>query len=99
MIETPHVTDVEVSRALNALVCTLNDQRHERVDVGRWQAIVTGALGGEPRILVSDPAGRSDAATLTDREGSRLASVWREESRWLGRRDGALLTGAYVPSA
>jgi hypothetical protein len=35
---------------------------------------------------------------LTDRQGSRLASVWRENDRWLGRRDGAPLTGAYIPS-
>ena len=97
MSETPHPTDVEVSRSLNALVATLNDWRVDRADRAELQRIVTGALGGEERILVN--TGEAAAtAELTDGDGNVLARLERRDGRWVGERVGSPLTGGYVPS-
>jgi hypothetical protein len=98
MSQTPHPTDVEVSRCLNALVTTLNDWRVERPDERELQALVTGALGGEPRIRVRH-ATAAETIELTDGEGTVLARVARVDGRWDGERVGAPLSGGYVPSA
>ena len=92
-------TDIEVSRALNALVVTLSDHGATAVDRERLQAIVTGALGGEPKIEVAvDPLQHEPTARLRDaRAGTVLASVRRRDGRWLGAREGAPLSGGYVP--
>lgn len=86
------ITDVEVSRALNALVTTLNDQRPSEPDEQRWQSIVTGALGGEHTIVV-----RVDTGDLLDTKGNVLAHVRRKDDRWIGERVGAPLSGGYSP--
>lgn len=87
MSETPHPTDIEVARALNAVVVTVNDQGMPRADRARLQAIVTGALGGEERILVAVGAGEDDVARLTDREHKVLARVhWQPSSQDSGTR-------------
>jgi hypothetical protein len=95
--ETPHPTDVEVSRSLNAVVATLNDRRAEEANLEHLQRIVTGALGGEQRILVR--RGADVAAELTDGDGKVLATVARDGGHWVGKRVGPPLTGGYVPSA
>ncbi len=97
MTEKPHPTDVEVSRSLNAVVATLNDRRAEEANVDELQRIVTGALGGEARILVR--RGGDVAAELTDRDGKVLATVARGEARWAGERVGPPLSRGYVPGA
>jgi hypothetical protein len=86
------VTDVEVSRALNALVATLNDQRPSTSDGQRWQSIVSGALGGEQTIVVHVETGN-----LLDAEGNVLAHVRRQDDRWIGERVGSPLSGGYIP--
>jgi hypothetical protein len=95
--ETPHPTDVEVSRALNALVVTLNDRALGQADREHLQRIVTGALGGEQRILIA-PDAAGTTAQLTDGEGNVLATLERRADRWVGERVGSPLTGGYVPS-
>jgi hypothetical protein len=95
--EKPHPSDVEVSRSLNAVVATLNDRRAEEANVDELQRIVTGALGGEARILVR--RGGDVAAELTDRDGKVLATVARGEARWVGERVGPPLSRGYVPGA
>ena len=54
-------TDVEVSRALNALATTINDQRVGSFAAERFQQIVDGALSGE-RKLVVQPGRREGGA-------------------------------------
>jgi hypothetical protein len=99
MSAAPHPTDIEVARALNAVVTTINDQGMARADRQRLQAIVTGALGDEERILVAVGAGEDGAARLTDREHKVLARLERQDDgRWVGTRVGAPLSGGYIPS-
>jgi hypothetical protein len=98
MPETPHPTDVEVSRALNALVTSLNDWRSERMPVAGLQRIVTGTLGGEQRILVRGPGPEVTRAELTDGDEKVLARIERRDGRWIGERVGSPLSGAYIPS-
>jgi hypothetical protein len=87
MSETPHPTDIEVARALNAVVTTMNDQGMARADQGRLRQIVTGALGGEERVLVAVGVGEEDVARLTDREHRVLARVfWQPADRSSGTR-------------
>ena len=92
------VADVEVSRALNALVTTLNDQRPAEPDVRRYQDIVTGAVAGNPDIVVRADSTRPAAGTLRDRDGNALARFWRDGDRWLAEREGSPLSGGYIPS-
>jgi hypothetical protein len=44
------LTDVEISRSLNAISTTLRDQRPERFDAARAEQIVRGALAGEAKL-------------------------------------------------
>jgi hypothetical protein len=100
MSPASHPTDVEVTRSLAALVATLNDQKAgPGVARERLQQIVTGALGGEERILVAVGAGEEGIARLTDGEHRVLARIERRDGRWVGERVGAPLDGAYIPSA
>jgi hypothetical protein len=101
MSESPHPTDVEVSRALNALVTTLNDRKVSSEDPHTLQDIVTGSLGGERRILVrsAGAAGAASSAELTDAGGKVLARIRFDGARWLGERAGPPFSGAYIPSA
>ena len=98
-MSAPHPTDVEVSRALNALVVTINDQGMAAADRDRMQEIVTGALGGEERIVVAVGADEPAVARLTDGEHRVLARVQRRADRWISERVGSPLSGGYIPSS
>jgi hypothetical protein len=84
------ITDVEIGRALNALVTTLNDHKAQALDTGRCHEIVTGALGGEDKLAV-----RADG-TL-EHELSAVGRIERRDGRWVSERIGAPLSGAYIP--
>jgi hypothetical protein len=94
---TPHVTDVEVSRALNALVVTLNDWKVPSASLEELQRIVTGALGGEERIVVRPGKDAGPSAQLAGRDGKELGRLFRQGDRWVGERTGAPLSGGYIP--
>ena len=87
-------TDVEISRALNALTTTFNDQKVQAFDAARAQQIVTGALGGERNLLVFAEGGA--AGRLDDPIGRRVASVEHTGRRWTARRD-KTMGGAKAP--
>lgn len=95
------VTDVEIERALNALNVTLNDQRLERLDLGRLQRIVTLALGGEERLrLVGDADHAGRAAWVKDLDEENVARVELAAGpRWIVERHAAARSGGYVPSS
>jgi len=91
------VTDIDVSRALNALVVTLNDRRDSQPDLERWQAIVTGSLGGEPKLEVRRDPTRPSGGALLDESRREVGRIWLEDGRWRSERVGAPLSGAYIP--
>jgi hypothetical protein len=90
-------TDGEITRALNALVTTLNDQKVADFNAGRFGAIVLGALGGQRKLEVhraSPTAGfLKDLAT-----GEEVAGLKREKGAWEAEmlRE-ARSSRAYVP--
>jgi hypothetical protein len=87
-------TDIEIDRALAAITATLNDQRLDRYDRERVQAIVTGALGGEQDLAVDDGGGVHDAT------GARIGAIRRTPSgEWITERqnDTAERADAAIP--
>jgi hypothetical protein len=73
--------NVEIDRALAAVTAAINDQRLDRFDRGRVQAILIEALGGQPRLTVDDGGG------LHDELGARVGVVRRTPSgEWITER-------------
>ena len=67
------LSDVEISRTLNALATTLREQRPPEFDAGRAEQIVTGALAGENKISARGTS--SATGELRTREGDRVIAV------------------------
>jgi nitrogen fixation protein FixH len=79
------LTDVEISRALNALSTTFRDQRPSRFDAARAQQIVDGALAHEPKIEAA--ATGATAGELRVREdGKLIAEVQVQDGQWVVER-------------
>jgi len=74
-------TDVEISRALNALATTIADQRYAAFEVERFQAIVDGALSGE-RKLVLHRSGDASGFVARAGDGLRIADVELVDGHW-----------------
>jgi hypothetical protein len=74
-------TDVEVSRALNALATTISDQRYTSFELERFQQIVDGALAGERKLLLNR---NGDASGFVSRagDGLRIADVELVDGAW-----------------
>lgn len=66
------LTDIEISRALNALSTTMRDQRHERFDPARVEEIVCGALAGEQKLRATATGERS--GEVRSRQDGRLVA-------------------------
>jgi hypothetical protein len=79
------LTDVEISRALNALSATLRDQRPERFDPARVQEIVLGAIAHEPKIEVRT-SGPTSGQLVGREDGKLLAEVQLQDGRWTVER-------------
>jgi hypothetical protein len=75
------ITDVELSRALNALATTLKDQRPPSMDRDRFQAIVDGALAGQRKLIVRREDDGS-GVLLRDDDGGRVGSVALRDGEW-----------------
>ena len=76
------LTDVEISRALNALSTTFRDQRPDRFDPVRAEEIVSGALAHAPKLeaRATGPA----SGELRRRDNGRLvATVELREGEWV----------------
>jgi hypothetical protein len=67
------LSDVEISRVLNALATTLRDQRPARFDPARVEQIATGALAGESKLEAR--AGGPASGELRKREDGRLVAI------------------------
>ena len=70
-------TDVEISRTLNALSATLNEQRPPALERERLQAIADGAVGHEPLFVVTGV--EADRATLLRRDDNAVIAHVRRE--------------------
>ncbi|HEY4428572.1 MAG TPA: hypothetical protein VGN08_10245 [Solirubrobacteraceae bacterium] len=78
-------TDVEISRALNAVSTTLRDQRPERFDASRVEEIALGALAHEPKLEVR-ATGPTSGELRTREDGRLVATVELEDGRWAVER-------------
>jgi nitrogen fixation protein FixH len=74
-------TDVEISRALNALSMTFGEQRLESFDAARAQAIVSGALAGEHKLEARATGPTSGELRIRD-DGRLVATVELRDGRW-----------------
>jgi hypothetical protein len=79
-------TDVEVSRALNALAVTLNDQRPRALDPRRAQAIVDGALAGEHKLEVIGEGERAARVVTVDDQRLVATAELAADGAWIVER-------------
>jgi hypothetical protein len=79
------LTDVEVSRALNALSTTLRDQRPAVFDPARAEEIVLGALAHEPKLEVRATGPSSGEVRKRD-DGRLVATVALRDGHWTVER-------------
>lgn len=78
-------TDVEVSRALNALATTLRDQRPATLDPARVDEIATGAVAGARKYAVR-PLGPTSAELRTADGDLLVAAIHLRDGRWTVER-------------
>lgn len=78
-------TDVEISRALNALATTISDQRYRTFALERFQAIVDGALSGERKLLLHR-SGDASGFVARAADGLRIADVELADGAWTVER-------------
>ncbi len=78
-------SDVEISRALNALSTTLRDQRPAAFDSARAQEIVTGALAGEPK-LQARATGTTSGELRIAGDGRLAATIELKDGQWVVAR-------------
>jgi hypothetical protein len=78
------ISDVELSRVANALSTTLKDQRPERLELERVQAIADGAVGGERKLTAR--RGTAAPAELVGEEGDVLIRIERREDSYVALR-------------
>jgi plasmid stability protein len=83
-------TDVEISRALNALAMTLRERRVRVFDTAEARAILTGALGGEAKLDAVATATSSGEIRRSE-DGRLVATVELRRGRWNVERE--LLAG------
>jgi hypothetical protein len=78
-------TDVEISRACNALSITYRDQRLEVFDAQRAEEIVTGALGGERKLTARATSQHSGELRVAG-GGTLVAEMRLEDGTWVLER-------------
>ena len=74
-------TDVEISRALNAVSTTLRDQEPERFDAGRVNEIALGALAHEPKLTAA-ATGATSGELRRSEDGCVIAVIHRTDGEW-----------------
>lgn len=79
------LTDVEISRALNALSVTFRDQRPPRFDAERAEEIVLGALAHQPKVEAS-ATGPLSGELRRRKDGKLIATVDMQGGQWVVER-------------
>lgn len=79
------VEETNLTRAINAVVKTLNDQKLDEFDAERVQEIATGATGGEKTLIAY---GNGSSGELRDGsiEGDAVARFSYGDSEWSAQR-------------
>ena len=80
------LTDVEISRALNAVSATLRDQRPPDFDGARVEQIALGALAQEPK-LTATATGAHSGVLRRRADGCLIATIERIDGQWQVRRE------------
>lgn len=80
------LTDVEISRALNALSSTLRDQRPQHFDAQRVEQIALGALAREPKLSAA-ATGAERGVLRRRKDGCLIATIERVGGQWQVRRE------------
>jgi hypothetical protein len=78
-------SDVDLTRAMNAIAATLNEHKLESFDAERVQEITTGALGGE-QTLVAYGSGTSGELRDGAIDGPAVARITLAEREWTCER-------------
>jgi hypothetical protein len=74
-------SEVDVTRTINAVTVTLNDQKLTEFDAERVQAIATGSLGGEQKLIAY---GSGTSGELRDGaiDGPPVARLTLAQGKW-----------------
>jgi hypothetical protein len=83
--EAQPLTDVEMSRALNALSTTLRDQRPESFDASRVEQIAHGAISHQPK-LEARATGQMEGELRKRADGRLVAVIALREGSWAVER-------------
>jgi hypothetical protein len=79
------VDEVDLTRALNAITATLNDQKLDSFDADRIQEIATGASGGEQK-LIAYGSGTSGELRDGSLDGAPVAKFTYDRGEWSAQR-------------
>jgi hypothetical protein len=77
--------EVDVTRVINALVMTLNEQKVDRFDADRIQELATGAMNGE-QYLIAYGSGTSGELREGSIEGPAVAKLALDRGEWSAKR-------------
>lgn len=79
------VEETNLTRAINAITATLNDQKAEQFDAARVQEIATGAMGGEQEAIAYG-SGASGELREGSIDGEPVARFTYEDGVWSAER-------------
>src|SRR4051794_21594437 len=74
-------SEVDVTRTINAIAATMNDQKLTEFDADRVQEITTSTLGGEQK-LIAYGSGTSGELREGSADGSAVARLTFEKGEW-----------------
>src|SRR4051794_16374560 len=78
-------SEVDLTRAINTIEATLNDQKVDHFDSDRVQELATGACGGEPK-LIAYGSGMSGELRDGSVEGPPVAKLQLDRGTWTVER-------------
>src|SRR3954452_12023147 len=78
-------SEVDVTRAINAIAVTLNDQKLDHFDADRVQEIVTGSTAGE-QTLIAYGSGTSGELREGSKQGPPVAKLQLAGGEWSVKR-------------
>jgi hypothetical protein len=74
-------SEVDLTRVINAIAVTLNDQKLDRFDADRIQELATGAMDGE-QVLIAYGSGTSGELRDGSIDGPVVAKLMLDRGEW-----------------